>query len=78
MLNPPVATTTYDPSDEGYYNWANSTDYIYDGDSSLDFDANLQLPNIDFGTFHLYPQSWGETPTLEWGNTYIEQHANSM
>lgn len=40
-------------SDEGYYNWPSiSTDYIYDGGSGLDFEANLKLTDIDFGTFH--------------------------
>lgn len=31
-------------------------DYEYNGQSGLDFDANLQIATIDFGTFHLYPQ----------------------
>ena len=62
--------------DEGYFNWKNSTDYIYDGDSGGDFEGTLRLPNIDFGTFHLYPEPWGKT--FDWGNEYIQQHANAM
>jgi hypothetical protein len=33
--------------------------YVYDGGPGVDFDANLKLPSIDFGTFHLYPEGWG-------------------
>lgn len=47
-------------SDEGYYAWSGSTDYIYDGDSGMDFDNNLLISNIDFGTFHLYRESLGQ------------------
>jgi mannan endo-1,4-beta-mannosidase len=64
--------------DEGYYNWANSTDYIYDGASGGDFEATLRLPSVDFGTLHLYPEAWSKTPTLGWGVEYIAQHAASM
>ncbi len=70
----------YVRSDEGYYKWDNSTDYIYNGTSGMDFDANLRISTIDFGTFHLYPQSWAEYyPSIEeWGTNYIQQHVNSM
>jgi mannan endo-1,4-beta-mannosidase len=44
----------------------------------MDFEANLKLSNIDFGTFHLYPEAWGETPAEEWGLGYIQAHINSM
>lgn len=45
----------------------------------MSFDANIALTNIDFGTFHLYPQSWSEYyPSMEqWGLTYIDQHIQS-
>lgn len=65
-------------SDEGYYNWRNSTDNIYNGGSGEDFDANLELDTVDFGTFHLYPQLWAETPVSEWGLEYIQQHIDSQ
>jgi mannan endo-1,4-beta-mannosidase len=65
-------------SDEGYYNWPNNTDYIYNGTSGMDFEVNLKIDTIDFGTFHLYPQSWAEYPIDTWGTNYIQQHINSQ
>ena len=44
----------------------------------MDFDANLQIDTIDFGTFHLYPQSWSEYPIDTWGTHYIQQHIESQ
>lgn len=34
------------------------------------------LPNIDFGTFHSYPDWWSKT--ISWTNQWIEDHAASM
>lgn len=59
--------------DEGYFNRGGS-DYIYNGGSGNDFDATIRIPTIDFGTFHLYPESWSETPYEQWGNQYILDH----
>jgi mannan endo-1,4-beta-mannosidase len=42
--------------DEGFFNQPGSSDWIYNGSEGVDFDALLALPNIDFGTFHLYPR----------------------
>ncbi|OJT03032.1 hypothetical protein TRAPUB_6375 [Trametes pubescens] len=50
-----------------------------------DFDHDLLLPNIDFGTYHLYPQSWyteldfpGSNWTVEsWGLEWIDDHARA-
>ena len=65
-------------SDEGYYNWKNSTDNIYDGGSGEAFEADLLIETIDFGTFHLCPQQWAEMPVDQWGLDYIQQHINSQ
>lgn len=48
--------------------------YPYQFGEGLDFAANLALPNISFGTFHLYPSSWGTTN--EWGNQWVTNHAS--
>ncbi|KAG1747073.1 glycoside hydrolase family 5 protein [Suillus paluster] len=66
--------------DEGWFNWSNSTDYTYDGSQGVDFDANLAIDTIDFGTFHLYPYSWGEeTPSaMTWGQGWIEDHRSAQ
>ncbi|KAL4945607.1 hypothetical protein BDV06DRAFT_22145 [Aspergillus oleicola] len=40
-----------------------------------DFASALSIPTIDFGTFHLYPDSWGTNNT--WGNLWIEAHSEA-
>lgn len=52
-------------SDDGFYNG-------YDGG---DFDKELTLKNIDFGTFHSYPDWWSKT--VEWTTQWIKDHAAS-
>ncbi len=37
-----------------------------------DFDAYIQLPNIDYGTYHLYPDHWGKT--VDWGTSWITRY----
>lgn len=46
--------------------------YAYDGSSGVDFLANLHIATLDYGTFHLYPDSWGYS--YAWGNEWIRQH----
>ncbi|KAF1919255.1 glycoside hydrolase superfamily [Ampelomyces quisqualis] len=48
--------------------------YPYQLGEGLDFAVNLALPNVSFGTFHLYPSSWGTTN--DWGNRWISDHAS--
>ncbi|KAG1875484.1 glycoside hydrolase family 5 protein [Suillus subalutaceus] len=66
--------------DEGWFNLSNSTDYAYDGSQGVDFDANLAIDTIDFGTFHLYPYTWSEeTPSaMVWGQEWIENHRDAQ
>lgn len=44
----------------------------YDGSSGVDFLVNLHISTLDYGTFHLYPDSWGYN--YSWGNKWILQH----
>jgi mannan endo-1,4-beta-mannosidase len=46
--------------------------YAYSGVEGVDFAANLKIPTLDYGVFHLYPNSWGYNYT--WGTTWIQQH----
>ncbi|KAM0322179.1 hypothetical protein ACHAQA_009669 [Verticillium albo-atrum] len=57
---------------EGGFN-RESDDHFYNGGDGTDFDAELALPNIDFGVFHSYPDWWSKT--VEWTNTWIRDHA---
>lgn len=52
-----------------------SGDYPYSTGPGLDFSANLAVPDIDFGTYHLYPSSWGESDS--WGPGWISAHATA-
>ncbi|KAL9941855.1 hypothetical protein ACHAO5_008543, partial [Verticillium nonalfalfae] len=44
----------------------------YNGADGSDFDHEMTLKNIDFGTFHLYPDWWSKT--VEWSNQWIVDH----
>jgi mannan endo-1,4-beta-mannosidase len=58
--------------DEGFFNHAGATDWPYAGGVGVDSDALAALPNVDYVTYHLYPQYWGET--FAWGNQWINDH----
>ncbi|OBZ80006.1 putative mannan endo-1,4-beta-mannosidase A [Grifola frondosa] len=68
--------------------WFNGTlvsDFNFNGEAGEDFEGDLGLPNIDFGTYHMYPQLWypqldfpGSNFTVEnWGLFWINQHINA-
>jgi mannan endo-1,4-beta-mannosidase len=62
--------------DEGFHPGqagpTNSWPYnITDGVDHLRLTA---LPNIDFGTYHMYPQGWGQSPIDTWGTGWINDH----
>ena len=46
--------------------------YAYSGAEGVDFVANLKIKTLDYGVFHLYPNSWGYNYT--WGSEWIAQH----
>ncbi|EJF65264.1 CEL4a mannanase [Dichomitus squalens LYAD-421 SS1] len=64
--------------DEGFFNEPSNPSYPYQGSEGIDFNANLNISTLDFGTAHLYPGSWGITsdPT-GWGSQWITDHATS-
>ncbi|KAI0421792.1 glycoside hydrolase superfamily [Xylaria grammica] len=60
--------------DEGFGLAAGSDgSYPFQFGEGVDFAANLKIPSLDFGTFHLYPESWGTS--MDWGTTWITAHA---
>lgn len=58
--------------DEGFMNGGGDGSYPYTTGEGIDFAANLKVPNLDFGVFHLYPGSWGVSN--DWGNAWITNH----
>jgi mannan endo-1,4-beta-mannosidase len=59
--------------DEGF-GLAGDGSYPYQFGEGMDWAATLALPNISFGTFHLYPEPWGQTNAF--GNEWIKAHAS--
>ncbi|KAF8320827.1 endo-beta-mannanase [Clavulina sp. PMI_390] len=65
--------------DEGFINNSSSPIYVYNGNSiGIGFVKNLGISTLDFGTFHLYPESWGESDSTSFGNQWITDHATAM
>ncbi|KAF8214816.1 glycoside hydrolase family 5 protein [Mycena galopus ATCC 62051] len=68
--------------DEGFINDPIPHDYDYPyqgGGIGIDFEANLAIDTLDFGTFHMYPDSWGESGNdIAWGQQWITDHAALM
>ncbi|KIJ67924.1 glycoside hydrolase family 5 protein [Hydnomerulius pinastri MD-312] len=65
--------------DEGWINDPGNSDYPYQGAEGIDFVANLAITTLDFGTFHLYPESWGESANATaWGQKWITDHATAQ
>ena len=63
--------------DEGFFARASTTDWTYNaGDvgGGVDFDKYLTFPNINFGTFHMYPDAWNKDAT-NWPVQWINDHA---
>jgi mannan endo-1,4-beta-mannosidase len=57
--------------DEGFFAQGKKH-WTYSGDQGVDHRALLALPAIDFGTFHLYPDTWGTG--YAWANDWIDDH----
>ena len=59
--------------DEGFFSRKGSG-HLYDGTYGVDFEAVLGLEEIDFGTYHFYPQQWGLSGNLEFAEQWILDH----
>jgi mannan endo-1,4-beta-mannosidase len=56
--------------DEGFF--AGGRGFGRDGAEGVDHAALLAVDHIDFGTYHLYPDNWGQP--LAWAGAWIEDH----
>lgn len=71
--------------DEGFMRQPGFTPYAgeggtcYNGYEGTDFDSLIRIKNIDYGTFHLYPETWGilDNAQIVWGDEFIKKHAAS-
>jgi mannan endo-1,4-beta-mannosidase len=62
--------------DEGFFH-KRGRGPLYNGTYGVDFESTIALDTIDFGTYHLYPQSWGEASDLEFARGWIADHASA-
>lgn len=67
--------------DEGFYGDPDNSDYPYSTYEGNRWNDLIRVPYVDYGTFHLYPQGWGENPRNKpgtdpatWGTTWITDH----
>ncbi|KAK1777108.1 glycoside hydrolase superfamily [Copromyces sp. CBS 386.78] len=60
--------------DEGF-GLPGATSYPYQTSEGVDFIKNLAIKDLDFGTFHFYPQSWGLGNAA--GAAWIKDHASA-
>lgn len=58
--------------DEGFLNGGRN-DWTYKAPFGIDSERLTALPNIDFGTYHMYPGNWGKGHR-NWGTAWIEDH----
>lgn len=70
--------------DEGFYSGKESEAYdgqskdSYNGSQGISYDDIIKLKNINFGTYHLYPEGWGATDVAQlWGEKWISDHINT-
>ncbi|MGN0916475.1 MAG: cellulase family glycosylhydrolase [Succinivibrio sp.] len=62
---------------EGFFRHPESPDWAYNGNDGVDWDRNITLPNINYGTLHLYPETWLKPAIEQWGTQWIKDHANA-
>ena len=51
---------------------ATSQHWTYHADNGVDHRALTALPGIDYGTFHMYPETWGTG--FGWSERWIDDH----
>ena len=57
--------------DEGFLD-GGGEHWSYMANDGVDHEALLGLPDVDFGTFHMYPQDWRVGP--QWADGWIDDH----
>lgn len=62
---------------EGFFKRDGEDDWTYNGNEGVDWDRIITLPNINYGTFHLYPEHWGKHNAEQWGTQWIIDHVKA-
>lgn len=59
--------------DEGFFRRTrDDSDWNYTGGEGVDWDRIIEIPTIDYGTYHLYPDGWNRS--ADWGTQWIKDH----
>ncbi len=62
--------------DEGFFN-RRKRSHLYDGSYGVDCESIFALSTIDVGTFHMYPQHWGESAKSGFARRWIRDHVEA-
>ncbi len=62
---------------EGFFTRKGDSDWTHNGNEGVDWERIIALPNINYGTFHLYPEHWGFKQKEQFGTKWIEEHAQA-
>jgi mannan endo-1,4-beta-mannosidase len=62
--------------DEGFFNHQRAgNNWLFNGSCGVSTEDILGIPNIDFGTFHMYPDQWAKNQDpLAFGQMWIQNH----
>lgn len=60
---------------EGSFNIKGNADGFYNGYDGGDFEEELKLGSVDFGTFHSYPDWWSKS--VQWTVQWIKDHGSA-
>ncbi|MBV9767194.1 MAG: hypothetical protein JOZ48_20305, partial [Acidobacteriaceae bacterium] len=65
--------------DEGFFNHQTAgDDWLFNGSVGVSTEDILGIPDIDLGTFHLYPDQWGKSEqTQAFGEMWIQTHIDA-
>jgi mannan endo-1,4-beta-mannosidase len=62
--------------DEGFLNrnGNGNNSFPYTQADGVDHEQLTSVSTVDFGTYHMYPQAWGQSPVQQWGTGWITDH----
>lgn len=60
--------------DEGF-GLKGASSYPYQTSEGVDFEKNLGIKTLDFGTYHMYPSTWGVSAQKDFPASWIQDHA---
>ncbi|MBV9155062.1 MAG: cellulase family glycosylhydrolase [Acidobacteriaceae bacterium] len=79
FMRPLVPRQLIAAGDEGFFNHQTAgDDWLFNGSVGVSTEDILGIPDIDLGTFHLYPDQWGKSEqTQAFGEMWIQTHIDA-